>query len=180
MINQYMGVAPSTVLSRWYRFHPLLPCIASYLTSLVTWSRLEMAAPFRSGWPVQKFLTYRNFSVVFIPPICFILILHEPKWLDLFQVLWFFQCSHLISNLRSLFRVWHFGHSSFFPCKTGVFATVRRHASNTIGRLLLVKYTVCYRRLAKSVTKVSRGFGREWVSLNTLGWFSVWSFVQDQ
>ena len=44
------------------------------------------------------------------------------------------------------------------------FFTVRRRASNATGRLLLVKDTVCYRRLAKSVTKVPPGLaGSGWV-----------------
>ena len=51
------------------------------------------------------------------------------------------------------------------------FFTVRRRASNATGRLLLVKDTVCYRRLAKSVTKVPaalEGSGWVWIHLDEI------------
>lgn len=89
------------------RFH-LLPCIASYLMFLVTCYRFELAAPFRSGWPVQKFVTFRKVSVVwiclvFIPLICFLLF-------SMKQNVWScFRCSSF-PNVHISFPM--FGHST--------------------------------------------------------------------
>ena len=115
--------------------------------------------------PVQKFLTFRKFSVVwicfvFIPLICCLLFfMNQNDWSC-------FRCSSIpmfTSHFQCLVPLQDMTFWSFF--------TVRRRASNATGRLLLVKDTVCYRRLAKSVTKVLaalEGSGWVWIHLDEI------------
>ena len=114
--------------------------------------------------PVQKFLTFRKFSVVwiclvFIPLICFLLFfMNQNDWSC-------FRCSS-ISNVHISFLM--FGPSSGYDvlvilhCEATCFQCQRAAAAGERYGVLPSTSKVC--------DQGSRGFGREWVSLNTRGW----------